>query len=106
MVRDGLDGCLKGRSEDIVLCRTRLVLFRICRAKAAGESWHWFDLVLSRWLSDRVEVYQQKRLEINHELSGREKGAMRERRAKKRESFALIKGTICDRYSAIERISK
>lgn len=59
--------------------------FRICQAKDVGGSWHWFDLVLLRWLSDRVEVYQQKRLKINHEFPGREKGAMRESEEQKRE---------------------
>lgn len=75
MVRDGLDGCLKGRSEDIVLCWTRLVLSEFVRQKmweGAGIGLTWFcqDGYLTEWryISRKgwrqTRNYQEERKEL------------------------------------------
>ena len=60
-MRKSLDGCLKGRSEDITAMLDLAGIPRICHAKDVEKSQHWVDLVLSRQLPVRVEGRQQKK---------------------------------------------
>lgn len=99
-MRKSLDGCLKGRSEDITAMLDLAGIPRICHAKDVEKSQHWVDLVLSRQLPVRVEGRQQKKAGGKFWIISNKRRSCEQARNRNRDAFGLIKGTI------IERISK